>query len=109
MACVNHKCPHLSSTSSSHSSPESQGSGFVLLWRSTAFKELASCWILSKCPGAAEGIVGEEMGRGKRDGWGGCSGKGISPGLLGKNGCLSTGSDNTTEESVSSLGKIWVD
>lgn len=53
--------------------------------------------------------MGEEMGRGKRDGWGGCSGKGIPPGHLGKNGCLSTGSDNTTEESVSSLGEIWVD
>lgn len=53
--------------------------------------------------------MGKEMGRGKRGGWGRCSGKGIPPGLLGKNGCLSTGSDNTNEESVSSLGKIWVD
>lgn len=76
VACVSHECPHLST--------ERRGSGFVLLWRSTAVKELASCWILSKCPGAAEGRVGEEMGRGKRDGWGGCSGKGYLQGIWGK-------------------------
>lgn len=53
--------------------------------------------------------MGEEMGRGKRNGWGGCSGKGIPPGLQGENGFLSTGSDDTTEEGVSSLGEMWGD
>lgn len=51
--------------------------------------------------------MGEDMGRGKRNGWGGRIGKGIPPGLQGENGFLSTGSDDTTE--VSGLGEMWVD
>lgn len=42
----------------------------------------ASCCIMLQCPEAAEGIVGEEMGRG-RSGWGAAVGGDVSdcPGL----------------------------